>query len=152
MGTRTDAKSQALREQGSLNPRSSRVTDPLFQDTAFFDSKDLVQVKYEMLRRVQTDKHSVTAAARAFGFSRPSYYQAQAAFESGGLPALVRKRPGPRSAHKLSEAVRQFIEQRKATDSSLRSTDLARLVQEHFRRSVHPRSIERALQRQKKGR
>jgi transposase len=153
MGKRTDAKRQALREQGSLNARSKLVTDPLFQGSQFFDPRDLVQVKYEMLRRVQADKQSVAAAAKAFGLSRPSFYQAQAALEKGGLPALVRKRPGPRSAHKLSAEVLQFINQRKGQDPSLRSGELVRLVRERFDLAVHPRSIERALQRQeKKGR
>ena len=150
MGKRTDAKQQALREQGALNCRSKLVSDPLFLGGEFFDPRDLVQVKYEMLRRVQADKHSVAAAAKAFGLSRPSFYQAQSAFEKGGLPALVRKRPGPRRAHKLSAEVLRFIDQRKGQDPSLRSSDLARLVREKFDLAVHPRSIERALQRQKK--
>jgi transposase len=150
MGKRTDAKQQALREQGSLNGRSKLVSDPLFLGGEFFDPRDLVQVKYEMLRRVQADKHPVAAAAKAFGLSRPSFYQARSAFEKGGLPALVRKRPGPRRAHKLSAEVLRFIADHKGREPSLRSADLARLVQEKFDLAVHPRSIERALGRQKK--
>ena len=56
MGKRTDAKSRVLREQGSLNASPQDVSDPLFHDSAFFDPLDLVQVKYEMLRRVQADE------------------------------------------------------------------------------------------------
>lgn len=153
MGKRMDAKSQALREQGSLNTDPQGVTDSLFQDSGFFDPRDLVQIKYEMLRRVQADKHPVAQAAKAFGFSRPTFYQAQSAFQDGGLPALVRKRPGPKSAHKLSDPVLQFIEQQMSQDPTLRSADLVFRVRERFALSVHPRSIERALQRrQKKGR
>jgi transposase len=150
MGKRMDAKSQALREQGSLNPRPQSVTDPLFQNSEFFDPRDLVQVKYEMLRRVQAEAHSVAQAAKALGFSRPTFYQTQAAFQNGGLPALVRKRPGPRNAHKLSETVLRFIDQQMERDPALRSADLPRLVQERFGLSVHLRSIERALQRRQK--
>jgi len=150
MGKRMDAKSQALREQGSLNANPQDVTDSLFQDSEFFDPRDLVQVKYEMLRRAQADGHSVAQAAKAFGFSRPTFYQAQTAFESGGLPALVHKRPGPKSAHKLSEPVLQFIDQQMTQDPTLRSVDLVLRVRRRFSVSVHPRSIERALQRRKK--
>jgi transposase len=153
MGKRMDAKSQALREQGSLNANPQDVTDSLFQDSEFFDPRDLVQVKYEMLRRAQADGHSVAKAAKAFGFSRPTFYQAQTAFQGGGLPALVHKRPGPRRAHKLSEAVLQFIDQQMSQDRTLRSADLVLRVRERFAVSVHPRSLERALQRrQKRGR
>ena len=47
-----DAKLRSLREQGTLNPRPQAVTDDLFTASEFFDPHDLVQVKYEMLRRV----------------------------------------------------------------------------------------------------
>ncbi len=80
-----DAKQRILQQQGSFNPRPQAVTDPLFLKEPFFDPRDLVQVKYEMLRRVQSEGHSVTQAVAAFGFSRPSFYQALAAFKQGGL-------------------------------------------------------------------
>ena len=88
-----DPKLEALRQQGTLNPRPRDVTDPLFARDSFFDPRDLVQVKYEMLRRVQSEGHSVTGAATSFGFSRPSFYQALEAFEEGGLAGLVPRRP-----------------------------------------------------------
>jgi len=153
MSRRTDAKLQALREAGALNSRPQRVADPLFIDSEFFDPDDLVQVKYEMLRRVQTEGRSVTEAAAAFGFSRVAYYQTQTAFEDQGLPGLARKRPGPRQAHKLTEAVLEYLEQELAVDKSLRAKELAEMVLKKFGLSVHPRSIERALaKRRKKGR
>jgi transposase len=153
MAKRKDAKSEALREHGSFNPRLQKVHDELFQQSEFFDPRDLVQVKYEMLRRVRVDDISVTRASAAFGVSRPTYYQAQAALDRGGIPALVSKRPGPRQAHKLSDAVLQFIDEQRLRDKTLRAVALAQMVQERFGMSLHPRSIERALsRRQKRGR
>ena len=58
-----DPKLAALRQQGTLNPRPGRVSDALFVKDSFFDSRDLVQVKYEMLRRVQAENHSVAIGA-----------------------------------------------------------------------------------------
>ena len=152
MAQRKDAKSKALRMHGSLNPRPQDVTDPLFQDSEFFDPRDIVQVKYEMLRRVRIDGMPVTQAAKAFGFSRPVFYQAQATYDHSGLPGLVPKRPGPRQAHKLSQTVMTFIDQQKAKDKKLRAATLAQSIHKRFGLSVHPRSIERALaRRQKRG-
>jgi len=105
-----DPKSDALREQGTLNPRPERVTDELFRQSEFFDRKDLPQVKYEMLRRVQKEGVAIARAAEAFGFSRPSFYQAQAAFTAAGLSGLLPKKRGPRGAHKLNAEVMRFIE------------------------------------------
>lgn len=147
-----DPKTEALRDRGSLNPNAGRVSDPLFAASDFFDARDVVQVKYEMVRRVRQDGQPVSHVAKAFGFSRPSFYQAQAVLGRGGLAALVPKKPGPRRSHKLDAEVVAFLQQLRSEDPSLGSTDLARKVAERFGRKVHPRSIERALARQKKKR
>ena len=73
-----DPKVTALRESRCLNPHPEQVTDPAFLADGFFDARDAVQVKYEMVRAVTADGAPVTAAAAAFGYSRPSYYQAPA--------------------------------------------------------------------------
>jgi hypothetical protein len=102
---RPDAKLDALRESGTLNPRAARVTDERFRGSDFFDARDLVQVKYELLRRVRVDRTAVTRAADAFGVSRPTFYQARAASEGAGLGGLVPRKRGRRSAHKLTPEV-----------------------------------------------
>ena len=153
MDERQDSKCKALREHAALNARASEVKDPFFQHSEFFDPRDIVQVKYEMLRRVRVGGISITRATETFGFSRPVFYQAQAAFEREGLPGLVPKRPGPRHAHKLSDTVLQIIVQQRLKDKTLRAPALAEIIQKRFGFPVHPRSIERALlRRQKRGR
>jgi transposase len=148
-----DGKVQALREWGALYPSAAEVSDELFRGHAFFDPRDLVQVKYEMLRRVLQEGLSVSEAARRFGFSRQALYLAQAVFAEQGLPGLIPRRPGPKEAHKLSQEVMAFLDEQLASDPALRSADLAALLAEQFELSVHPRSIERALnRRRKKGR
>lgn len=147
-----DPKTEALRQRGCLNPHPEKVTDPLFSESAFFDARDLVQVKYEMVRRVESDGLTVSDSAAAFGFSRPSFYQAQSLLQSGGLEALVPQKPGPRRAHKLSPPVMRFIERLQSQDPSLNATELAGRIREHFGLQVHPRSIERGLARQEKKR
>lgn len=145
-----DAKIAALRQQAVLNLRPFSVIDPLFQDGDFFDCHDLVQVKYEMLRRVRVDGWSVSAAAASFGFSRPSFYQALAAYTAAGFPGLIPRRSGPRQAHKLSEEIVDFLLAEVARDTSLHALALSRMVRQRFRLAVHPRSIERALRRRRK--
>jgi transposase len=147
-----DRKSQALGEHGALNPRPEWVSDELFRDSDFFDPRDLVQVKYEMLRRVQRDGDSVSDAVRAFGFSRPTFYHAAEALTREGLAGLLPKRRGPKAGHKLTEPIMDFLEQARAEDPSLRSSELAERLREEFGLLVHPRSIERALARREKKR
>jgi len=150
--TAPDPKLATLRLHGSLNPHPDRVQDPLFAAGDFFDARDLVQVKYEMVRRVRVDGQAVSRSAAAFGVSRPTLYQAQAAVARGGLAALVPKKPGPRRAHKLSPEVVDFLHRARAAEPSLRPPELARRVRARFGRTVHPRSVERALARREKKR
>jgi transposase len=143
-----------LKEYGALNPHPHKVTEKMFSDSAldFFDPRDLVQVKYEMLRAVEKEGYSVKQASEAFGFSRPAYYQAQSLLKQEGIASLAKKRPGPKSAHKLTADVLDFIEEKVKEGVPLRARKLAPLIKEKFGKEVHPRSIERAMGRRKKKR
>jgi len=142
-----DAKVRALRAERSLNPRPEAVSDERFASSEFLDARDLVQVKYEMVRRARVDGEPVSRAAAAFGLSRPSFYAAQRALDEGGLRALVPARPGPRRAHKLSEGIVAFARERLEADPALRPGELVEVIAERFGVRVHPRSVERALAR-----
>lgn len=148
---REDPKVEALRAERSLNPRPEAVVDEAFAASEFLDARDLVQVKYEMVRRVRVEGDTVSRSASTFGFSRPSFYEAAAALDAGGLAALVPARPGPRRAHKLTAEVVAFARRRRETDPSARSADLAEAIAERFGVRVHPRSVERALARPQEG-
>jgi transposase len=149
--TAREDKESELRRHHALNPRPQAVRDPAFTSgNPFFDARDLVQIKYEMLRRVRQEGQSVSQAATDFGFSRPSFYEAQAVFEAAGLPGLLPQRPGPKRAHKLSEEVVDRLQEALASDPSLNSARLAALLKEERGLRVHPRSVERALARRRK--
>src|SRR5438067_13118647 len=95
-----NGKLKDLTPQGTLNPNPEAVIDEQFaSDDGFFDARDIVQVKYEMLRRVANGQ-SISETIRAFGFSsRQVFYRARAAFQERGLAGLV---PMKRSSKKNS--------------------------------------------------
>lgn len=144
-----DPKAEALAAERSLNPRPDAVRDECFTDSEFFDSRDLVQVKYEMVRRVRVDGRSVAASSRAFGFSRPAYYAAAQAVDGQGLAGLIPARPGPRRAHKLTAEVVAFAVAALQDDPSLGTAGLVQAIAVRFGVRVHPRSVQRALARDK---
>jgi transposase len=145
---KVDPKVDALREDRALNARPEAVRDEQFTASEFFDARDMVQVKYEMVRRVEVDGEPVSRTAAAFGFSRPSYYEAARTLAERGMAGLVGVRPGPRSAHKLTGEVLAHVRALLAADSSLRTSDLVAAIADRFGVRVHPRSVERALARQ----
>ena len=148
--TKPPSKRDRLRELGGLNSHPDRIRAPWFRSGDFFDPDDMVQVKYEMLRHVQVDGASKAEAAALFGMSRPTFYQAESAFASEGLPGLLPKQRGPKGAHKLNSTVMAFIEERLRHDSTIHARALAQEIETALDLSVHPRSIERALARKKK--
>lgn len=139
-----DHKTEALRKHRALNSRPDSVSDERFLKEDFFDPRDLVQVKYEMLRSALNGEMSVTASASRFGFSRPTFYRIQAAFEEEGIPGLIPRRSGPQGPHKLTLEIQKWLANLLEQDPELRSASLARRAQEHFGISLHPRTIERS--------
>ena len=144
----TPSKLSWLLANHTLNPDAARVNDTLFQVQPFFDPHDMLQVKYEMLRRVQIEGWSVTQAAAAFGFSRLSFYQHQQAFLQHGLSGLLPHKRGPKTGYKLTDEVIATLQTWLHDDPTLSSPMLAQRLAKRLKLSVHPRSIERALQRQ----
>jgi transposase len=141
----SDEKLAALRQSHALHPHPDQVRDPLFsRGSPFFDPRDLVQVKYELLRRVRVDGDSVSHATSLFALSRPTFYAAQAAWERSGLLGLLPELTGPRHGHKLTD---EIIAELQPLAKTMSAVELAVWLREQRSLSVHPRSMERALMR-----
>ena len=147
-----DQKTLELRRTGTLNPRPGSVSDGLFKENAFFDPKDLLQVRYEMLRRHSVEGISIVDVAARFGVSRPTVYETQTAFQQAGLSGLVPKHRGPKEGHKLTAEIIEHVRTLRATESGLTTVACIQAVQEKFGITVHRRSLERALAGKKKPR
>ena len=145
-----DAKTQALREAGALHPHPETVRDDAFASHPFFDPRDRVQVKYEMLRRHQVEGRPVTEVAARFGVSRQTFYLTVATFQAHGIPGLMPKRPGPKGAHKCTDAVVDYVERWRAGEDVRPDEPLTAAVARRFGISVHARSLDRAVARRKK--
>ena len=147
-----EAKKKKLCETRSLNPRPGRVRDELFLSNDFFDADDVIQVKYEMIRRVGHDGWAVEQACKTFGFSRPTFYEVQKVIEEDGIAGLIPRKKGPREGHKLTDEVMKFVEQQLGRKERPSISLLATRIREQFGITIHRRSLERALNRRKKKR
>jgi transposase len=147
-----DPKLRALEESGTANPQAQKVQDPAFVASDFFDPRDLIQVRYEMLRRVRSEGQSVAKATTLFGVSRPTFYKAQSDFDDSGLVGLLPGKRGPRGPHKITADVLRFIEEAGANGETLDAPGLVERIAQRFGLMVHRRTVERALARSKKKR
>jgi transposase len=147
-----DLKAKRLAEKNVFNEGRAKVTDELFMRYDFFDARDLMQVKYEMVRRVQKDGWSIMRACKIFGLSRPCFYDTKERIEQEGIAGLIPGKRGPRQGHKLSEEVMEYVEEKMREDSAVGEVRLCELIKERYGFSIHRRSIERSLERRKKNR
>jgi transposase len=151
-GSPEDPKSAALRSAGALHPHPEAIQDENFLRDGFFDRRDRVRVRYEMVRRHRVESRPVTEVASAFGVSRQAFYATESAFEAGGLPGLLPRPRGPRRAHKCTEEILDFAAGWRTDHAEEPSAQLAAAVADRFGVSIHPRSLVRALGRREKKR
>lgn len=142
---RKRSKTELLAEDGTLNAAPERVRDPKFHKNGFFDPRDAVQVKYEMLRRVSVEKASVTAVSDEYGVSRPTYYQVKADFDEAGIAGLAPRKRGPQGPHKIQSEVLAFLRAQISPGEPIRARELAKALRRELGLDVHPRTIERAI-------
>lgn len=147
-----DAKTRALRASGTLHPAPDAVKDELFAQHEFFDPRDHIQVKYEMVRRHRVEGKAVTEAAKLFGLSRQAFYQSQAAFESRGIAGLIPRQRGPKGAHKCTDEILDFVERWRKDSPEENHKTLAPALKKRFGVNIHPRTLDRALAKRKKKR
>lgn len=141
----TDLKTRFLAERAALHPHPDRVQDSLFRTAAFFDPRDLIQVRYEMVRRSRLDGKHPTQVARAFGVSRQLVHLWTRAFQADGLLGLFPRQRGPKAAHKCTAEVLSFIQTRRVQAPHLTLDDLLAEVRHHCGVCLHRRTLERHL-------
>ena len=135
-------------QSASLNPRPEAVTDEQFARSEFLDARDLVQVKYEMVRRARVEGEPVEpggggvrvlapvvlCGAGGAGWGRAGGAGAGAARAQAGAQADRRRWSRSRASGwpRIRSCPRQA---------------LVELIAERFGVRVHRRSVERALAR-----
>ena len=145
-----DRKSARLRQLGLLNPHPERVIDEQFAHSEFFDPRDLLQVRYEMIRAVHLQGRTLAQAAARFGVSRPTCFRLSKAFRNSGLSGLIPAMRGPKGAHKITPEILEFVDRYRMTYGPTGARRLVPLIEQEFALQVHPRGLEKALQRRKK--
>lgn len=144
-------KKDELKANGTYNTKHAQVCADHFKKGVFFDAEDLVQVKYEMLRSVSSGECSVSRASKLYGLSRESFYNNKAAYEAGGLQALVPRKPGPKGAHKLTDSGCRFIDSYLTGHPNATASEVNRKMQEATDIHVHNRTVERYLSKKRQG-
>ncbi len=143
----SDTKIQFLKNEGLINPKPERVRYKLFKSNDFFDSMDLPQVRYEMIRTARTESISVTEACRLFGFSREYFYKLERNFMMRGFVALLGSQKGRRPLIALNNEIVNMIIYRKIDNPDLSGEDLRKEIMRIYKLDCSRRTVERIIEK-----
>ena len=141
------SKEDTLKKYGCFNQNHESVSASIFQSDPFFDKKDVVQVKYEMIRAASRDEGSITNISEAYGFSRKSYYQINESFKAGGLHALIPKKTGPKGPRKLKPEILEFVDAYLVDHKNAKAQEISDQLEANKGIKIHPRSVYRYLEK-----
>jgi transposase len=150
MAKRRDEKAEFLKSRGALNQKPNSVQDEMFKDSDFFDSRDLVQVRYEMLRSHFTEGRSVSEVSRSFGLSRQFFYRLANIFKAKGLLGLLPRKRGPKGPHKCFEEILDLAEKIREKKPDADFGEVCQKIEKTQGVHIHPRTLEKALLKRKK--
>ena len=128
-----DPKATEFARSRTLNPHPESVSDETFVASAFFDPRDLVQVKYEMVRKVQTDGASVQGRRGRLRTLASDLLHGGCGARQEWSGRSAAAKPGPRRAHKLTDEVLDYVVELVAADPRVGSRRLADAVRRALR-------------------
>ena len=143
-------KQDILIKNGTYNKNFTKVTEQRFINDDFYDARDLVQVKYEMLRTVRDSDRCINEVVEKFGFSRSGFYKIKDAFEKEGVSAFVPNKTGPQNARKLTKEHQQFIDHYLMDNPDTSSDNMVAVLKMERGLEVSKRTIERYRSRKGK--
>ena len=150
MASQQNEKEEFLKSRGALHSDPDSVQDDAFKESEFFDARDLVQVRYEMLRSHFLDGRNVSEVSRVFGMSRQFFYRLAELFNNQGLYGLLPRKRGPKGPHKCSDEVLDLAEKIRANEPVRSSAELCDEIEATLGVELHPRTLEKALSLRKK--
>ena len=143
-------KHEVLQKNGTYNKNFTKVKEQRFINDDFYDPRDLVQVKYEMLRAARETERSIDDIVGNYGFSRSGFYKIKSSFEKEGVSAFVPNKTGPQNARKLTKEHQQFIDSYLMDNPGTSSDSMAVILKVERGLEVSKRTIERYRRRQGK--
>lgn len=141
------ADADFLQRAHCIHPAPEKVHDKRFQEEdSFFDPKDIVQVKYELLRSCIVEASDVASTCVRFGFSRTTYYKVYEAFLHGGIPYLMGRPRGRPQPIKVNELVLGYLIAEKAMNPKLSASKMVTGVMNRYNVQISVRMIQHVWQ------
>ena len=143
------SKTEILIANGTYYKRYLSVKKQGFNVGGFYDPRDIVQVKYEMIREAQDSGRTIRDVAEDFGFSRTAYYAIKEDFDANGMLAFIPEKKGPRRQYKLTEQLREFVDEYAAGHPKARAAEIVGAIMSERGVEISKRTVERYTAKKK---
>ena len=140
-------KEDRLKASNTFNPDYDKISDPKFSIDSIMDPRDLLQVRYELVRSVEYDNTPITHAAEEYGVSERTARRYIQSMKAGGLSALIPGKSGPSGPSVLKQEVCDFIDAYVASHPRASGKKVCDAIAQSMNISVGQRTVERYLQK-----
>lgn len=137
-------KAERLRATHTYNEHADRVTDELFMSSEFFDPRDLLQVRYEIVRAVALGESPESVAVR-FGVSGITVRRYVIRMREGGLMALLPSPRGPSGPRALGAEGENFVDAYIADHPRASGREVHEALEKALELGVSQRTVERRI-------
>ena len=137
-------KVEHLRATRTYNERHDRVVDELFANSELFDPRDLLQVRYEIVRAVGGGESPERVAVR-FGVSGMTARRYVGSMREGGLLALLPARKGPSGPRALGPRGEEFVDAYIVGHPSASGREVHEALEAALALGVSQRTVERRI-------
>lgn len=137
-------KVELLKASRTYNFGYDRVTDDVFADSQLLDPRDLLQVRYEIVRAVDNGESPERVAPR-FGVSGMTARRCVERLAGGGILALVPERSGPRGPRALGAEAEAFVDAFALAHPLASGREVHEALEAALAPGVSQRTVERRL-------
>lgn len=138
-------KEERLKESNTYNPKCDKVTACDFIENEVMDSRDLLQVRYEIVRAIEYDNKPVKEICSEFGVSASTARRYVRNLKEGGLIALVPEQKGPSGPTKLSKDAADFIDTYLKNNPKASGGKVHNALENRLHPGISKRTVERYL-------
>ena len=138
-------KESRLKESNTYNPKSDMITASIFANNQLMDPKDLLQVRYELVRAIKCESKPIREICSEYGVSVSTARRYAEDLKKGGLIALVPEQKGPSGPTKLTKEASDFIDAYRKKNPESSGGKIHSALESKLHTGVSKRTVERYL-------
>ena len=142
-------KEAFLKANHTFNFRNDKVIASRFIESDLYASRDLLQVRYELVRSIEEGDIALDEVPDKYGVSSVTAKRYVRSFKEGGMIALVPEQKGPKGPSSLDDEALRFIDSYIAEHPKASGRKVHEALESERHLGISKRTVERYLSSKK---